>query len=387
MRIAYLDCFSGISGDMLLGAFLAAGTPEQSLRDALDLLDIGGFTLSVSRTGESGLQATKVRVGMQEENQPRHLADIEQLLLAASLPEAVQRTSLAIFRRLAEAEAAVHGCRADEVHFHEVGAVDAIVDIVGAVTCYHTLGITKLFCSPLPMPRGWVQCAHGELPLPGPAVCHLLQGLPVYGENLAQELITPTGAAIIRELAVEFGPLPPMHLHHCGYGAGEMKRADGRPNLLRLFIGEERRPAEAQRVTVVETSLDDWSPETWPHVLEQLLAGGALDVILTPVHMKKGRPGYTLKIICDPAHTGRLQKIVFSETSAIGVRMHNEDRMTLPREIITVETPWGPVQAKKIETGAGWTITPEYEECRRLALKHDITIRSVYRAVSRTAGE
>lgn len=384
MRIAYLDCFSGISGDMLLGAFLDAGAPEKNIHDALNHIDINGFDLNVSRTSDMGLQATRVRVSLQGETQPRHFADIEQLLASASLPPPVHKTSIAIFRRLAEAEAAVHGCGMHEVHFHEVGAVDAIVDIVGSVTCYHTLGITKLFCSPLPMPRGWVNCAHGTLPLPGPAVCRLLQGMPVYGENIEQELITPTGAAIISELVDDFGPLPAMRLQQCGYGAGEMQRTDGRPNLLRLLIGEERRPAEAQRVTVIETALDDWSPETWPHVLEKLLKGGALDVILTPVHMKKGRPGFTLKVISDPAHAAYLQNTVFSETSAIGLRFHSEERMTLPRQIITVETPWGPVPAKKIETGTGWIVTPEYEECRRLALENDIPIRTVYQAVHKT---
>ncbi|MDH3330301.1 MAG: LarC family nickel insertion protein, partial [Desulfobulbaceae bacterium] len=201
------------------------------------------------------------------------------------------------------------------------------------------------------------------------------------GENIDQELVTPTGAAIVRELADDFGPLPAMRLQQSGYGSGTLTRSDGRPNLLRIVIGEEHYPEEAQRVMVIETSLDDWSPETWPHVREMLLRNGALDVILTPVHMKKGRPGFILKVICDPAHSSIVQKVIFNETSAIGLRFHLEERITLPREIITVTTPWGPVKAKKIETDAGSTITPEYEECRRIAIENNIAISSVYQAV------
>lgn len=385
MRIAYLDCFSGISGDMLLGAFIDAGVPEKSIRDALSRVDITGFSLDVCRTNESSLQATRVQVKLLEQGLHRHFTDIKELLSASSLPEPVQKTSIAIFHRLAEAEAAVHGCNVEEVHFHEVGAVDAIVDVVGTVSCFHELGVKKLVCSPLPVSRGWTNCAHGELPLPAPAVCLLLHGVPVYGENIEQELVTPTGAAIVRELADDYGPLPAMRLQKSGYGSGTLIRSDGRPNLLRIVIGEEYHPEEAQRVMVIETSLDDWSPEAWPHVLDMLLHNGALDVILTPVHMKKGRPGYILKVVCDPAHASFLQKVVLNETSAIGLRFHVEERMTLPREIITVTTPWGPMKAKKIETDAGCTITPEYEECRRIAMENSIAISRVYQAVCKLA--
>lgn len=387
MRIAYLDCFSGVSGDMLLGAFIDAGVPEKSIRHALAGLDIAGFTLDVSPKSESGLQATSVQVRLLEKESHRRLADITKLLTASTLPAPVQKTALAIFHRLAEAEAKVHGCSVEEVHFHEVGGVDAIVDIVGSVSCYFELGIKKLVCSPLPISSGWTRCAHGDLPLPAPAVCQLLEGVPIYGENLTQELVTPTGAAIIRELADDFGPVPAMRLQQSGYGTGTLIRSDGRPNLLRLLIGEMHLPDEAQRVMVMETSLDDWSPETWPHVLEKLLLGNALDVILVPVHMKKGRPGFSLKIICDSAHAPALQKILFQETSTIGLRYHLEDRITLPREIVTVTTPWGPMQAKKITTDSGVKIIPEYEECRKAALENSITISSVYQAVAESGDE
>jgi uncharacterized protein (DUF111 family) len=228
-----------------------------------------------------------------------------------------------------------------------------------------------------------VNCAHGELPIPAPAVCRLLQGKPVYGVDLEQELVTPTGAALIHVLASNYGPMPPMRIEKTGYGAGEKKRRDNRPNLLRLIIGEGHQPAEAQQVEVIETALDDWNPETWPHVADRLFHSGALDVILIPVQMKKGRPGFLLKTICEPAHAQILKQVILSETSSIGLRFHTEQRMTLPREPVTVQTRFGPLQAKKITTAEGVVITPEYEECRRVALEKDIPIKEVYSEVSR----
>ncbi len=382
MRLAYLDCFSGISGDMLLGALIASGAEKDAVISGLDLLDLPGFKVSFDPVKIHSLQAVRARVKTSGTQPHRNIGEIRRILTGSRLPGPVRDRALAVFLRLAEAEARVHGCPVDEVHFHEVGAVDAIIDIVGALLGLHVLKIEKIVCSPLPMPRGWTACEHGKLPIPAPAVCELLRGIPVFGENLDQELVTPTGAALAVELADRFGPLPAIRMKKTGYGAGSMQRNDGRPNLLRLIIGDEFSPDETQRVVVIETSLDDWSPETWPLVAEKLFAGGALDVILFPVHMKKGRPGFTLKVICDPAHQSCLQAVILSETSAIGLRFHTEQRLTLPREIITVATPWGPVRAKKIETPAGMVITPEYEECRRVAQEHDVSIKSVYHVVS-----
>jgi uncharacterized protein (TIGR00299 family) protein len=382
MRIAYLDCFSGISGDMLLGALIDAGAEKDTIISGLDLLDLSGFTLTFDPVKVHSLQAVRARVEAAGGQPHRNANEIQQILSHSRLPEPVRDKARAVFHRLAEAEARAHGCPVDEVHFHEVGAVDAVIDVVGTLLGMHALEVEKIVCSPLPMPHGWTDCEHGKLPIPAPAVCELLQGIPVFGENLDQELVTPTGAALAVELAGRFGPLPAIRMGKTGYGAGTMQRNDGRPNLLRLIIGDEFSPDEAQQVLVMETSLDDWSPETWPLVAEKLFDSGALDVILFPVHMKKGRPGFTLKVICDPAHSSGLQGVILSETSAIGLRFHTEQRVTLPREIITVPTPWGPVKAKKIETPAGIVITPEYEECRRLAQKHDVSIKSVYHIVS-----
>lgn len=381
--VAYLDCFSGISGDMLLGALLDAGLPQDALTASLARLGLSGFRLEAGPTADSFLHAIEVRVLMDQDQPLRHLADIELILAASGLDRPVRETAGMIFRRLAEAEAAIHGCGVNDVHFHEVGGIDAIVDVVGAVSGFHLLGIDTVWCSPLPMPRGWTRCAHGELPLPAPAVCELLRGVPVYGESVDQELVTPTGAAIVRVLAGGFGPMPPMHIAAVGYGAGSRRRADGRPNLLRLFTGESFAPEEAQRVEVIETALDDWSPETWPHVAAKLLEGGALDVELVPVQMKKGRPGFLLRIICDPASAETLKNIVFRETTAIGLRYHTEQRRTLPREPVIVQTKWGPVRAKKILTPDGPVIRPEYEECRRVALNNRVPVAGVYEEVAR----
>ncbi len=383
MHIAYLDCFSGVSGDMLLGALVDTGVPEAYLREVLSGLPLHGATLTINQQTVQGFAATRVQVACPPSHDHRHLVEIKQILEQANLTPSIQDKALAVFTRLAAAEAAVHGTTVDQIHFHEVGAADAIIDIVGTVAGLAYLGIEHLTCSPLPMPGGWVACAHGEIPLPGPAVCHLLAGVPVYGEKLTQELVTPTGAALIRELADGFGPLPPMLLARTGYGAGAMQRSDGRPNLLRLLLGQGAQVEEAQEVEVIETHLDDWNPEFWPYVSQQLMTAGALDVCLIPMQMKKGRPGFLLRVIADAAHRQNMTTLLFNETSAIGLRLRKEQRLTLPREIITVATPWGKVPAKKIITPSGVVITPEYEACRAVAEAHQVPLQAVYAAINR----
>lgn len=386
MNIAYLDCFSGVSGNMLLGALLDSGFPEGELQKVIDTLNIPHCNIETSKVTENTLTATRVQVKVQGEQPHRHLSDIEQIVTSSGFENKAQQRVLEVFHSLADAEASVHGCSVEEVHFHEVGAADALIDIVGVVHGFQYLNITQVTCSPLPVSRGWVSCAHGELPVPAPATCRLLQGKPVYGVELEQELVTPTGAALLHVLAKDFGPMPPMQFDTIGYGAGTVNRNDGRPNLLRLIIGKTLAPEEAQQVVVIETALDDWNPETWPHVSEQLFQNGALDVILIPVQMKKGRPGFLLKIICEQAHDQVLKQIILSETSSIGLRFHTEQRMTLPREIITVQTKYGPVKAKKITTPDGTVITPEFEECRRLALEKNIPVKDIYSEVNRCTG-
>ncbi|NLX18312.1 MAG: nickel pincer cofactor biosynthesis protein LarC [Desulfobulbus sp.] len=387
MRTAYLDCFSGVSGDMLLGALLDAGVPESYLRELFSGLLPAGYKLTVTRKTVQGLVATRVQISDTEhhEHPHRHLQDIHDVLNQADIPASVRDRSFAVFARLAGAEAAVHGTTVESVHFHEVGAVDAILDVVGTVAGLSYLNIDRLCCSPLPMTHGWVHCSHGDIPLPSPAVCRLLEGVPVYGLNIDQELVTPTGAALVRELTSDFGPMPAMRLLQTGYGAGTLHRRDGRPNLLRLLIGESREMTEAQEVDVIETHIDDWNPELWPHVSERLLAAGALDVCLIPMHMKKGRPGFLLRVITESTARPALTTILFSETSTIGLRWRSEQRLTLPRLPLVVTTPWGDVTAKQITTPTGTMITPEYESCRALAEKEGIPLQTVYAAVQREA--
>ena len=380
MKTAYLDCFSGISGNMLLGALLQAGLEEDALRRTLAVLPVSGVRLEIKKVSARGLAALQVRVHVDQDQPHRHLRDIKELLQASTLADPVKQRSLAVFTRLAEAEAVVHGTTPDAVHFHEVGAVDALVDVVGVVAGFHQLQIDTIFCSPLPMSGGWTSCAHGEIPLPAPAVCGLLKDVPVYGVELQQELVTPTGAALACELADDFGPMPAMTMGATGYGAGTSKRTDGRPNLLRLCIGLRHEVTEAGEVEVLETHIDDWNPETWPHVSRQLMIAGALDVSLTPIQMKKGRPGFRLKVLCEPALSLELKQVIFSETTAIGLRFHRQQRMTLPRRKIYLKTPWGEVEAKEIQTPAGPLITPEYESCSALAISKKIPLRSIYDA-------
>ncbi len=381
--IAHIDCFSGISGDMFLGALLDAGLPEAELRSQLALLGLDGYTLTVGKKTCGAIAATTLSVESSESHPHRTLTDIRQIITTSSLAEPVKKTALSIFSVLAEAEAKVHGKPVETVHFHEVGGIDAIVDIVGAAIGLDALHITRLHCAPLPMPSGWVRCAHGLLPLPAPAVCELLQGAPTYGVELSQELVTPTGAAIVKALAADFGPMPAMTMTGVGYGAGSQELSNGQPNLLRLILGTARIAVEAQEVEVIETHLDDWSPETFPYLSERLFALGALDVALIPIQMKKGRPGFLLRVICDRTASLAAKECILSETTAIGLRFRTEQRWTLPRETGTVPTRWGAVRVKKVTTPAGEVLTPEYEDCKRVAIAHNVPIKAVYAEVAR----
>ncbi len=374
---------------MFLGALLNAGLSLESLQNTLSCLNLPGWALRSTPVSVSGLQADSVQVHIDapknknDNGTHRHLSDIRTILEQSELNPIIRKRSLAVFTRLAEAEAHVHGTTPEKIHFHEVGALDAIIDIVGVVTGLYLLGIEKIICSPLPLPDGgWVHCQHGDIPLPAPAVCELLKGLPVYGVKLQQELVTPTGAALVAELSNSFDSMPPMTLEQTGYGAGTMQRQDGRPNLLRVMIGRKQVAEEAQQVEVIETHLDDWNPELWPHIAAKLMREGALDISLVPIQMKKGRPGFLLRLLADPAQAVHLKNIILSETTAIGLRFHTVQRMTLPRTIIELTTPWGTVRAKKVCTPKGARITPEYEDCAKLAEQHNIPLQTMYAAVA-----
>lgn len=387
MKIAYTDCFSGISGDMFLSALLDAGLDENLLRRELQKLALGPFDLAISTTRSSGIKATKVEIHADANQQFRNLAAILDILHASTLAPLIIDRAEAVFRNLAEAEAKVHGLPVDAIHFHEIGAIDTIIDIVGVVVGLHHLEINQLISSPLPWNHGFIDCAHGRMPLPAPAVCELLTNVPVYASALTQELVTPTGAALLTSLCHDFGPLPAMTINNIGHGAGSQELANHQPNLLRLIIGQETAAnKEAQSVEIIETHLDDWNSEGFPYLCDLLLAQGALDVSLTPMLMKKGRPGQQLRVICHPAHGLRLKQTILSETTAIGLRFRTEARLTLKREQVIVKTPWGEVMAKKVETPSGPRIYPEYEACRKLAESARIPLPQIYNAVMGTPG-
>jgi uncharacterized protein (TIGR00299 family) protein len=391
MRIAFLDTFSGISGDMTVGALLDAGLPLDAVANAIARLNLPGVTLSSERVERSGIAATKfhVRVDGEHPDDPaahhhhahthRPYREIRDLLRASALDPPVRERALAIFAVLAAAEGRVHGVGTDQVTFHEVGALDAIVDVVGAAVGFTHFGIEAVFHAPLPLGSGFVDTAHGRLPVPGPAVTELVRGRRVRPGDGAHELVTPTGAAIVAALA-RTETVPELEVETVGYGAGDRVLAD-RPNLLRIAIGTAATAPGHEDVVVLEATIDDASPQLYEHAIERLLTAGAKDVFLVPVVMKKSRPGVMVRVLAAPADRDRLAAIVFSETSTIGLRWTTWHRLVLPREEATVETPWGPVRVKIARGPDGSrNVAPEYEDCRRLAVERGVALKHVLQA-------
>jgi len=392
VKTAYFDCFAGAAGDMILGALVDAGLAPDVLRSELAKLGLTHFALDLQPVQSRGIAGTRVLVRVDQDHHrqhPRRLADIERIITGGALEAEIQRRSLAVFRRLAEAEAGVHGTSLDEVHFHEVGAVDTIIDVVGAVIGLKALGIKRVCCSPLPLGSGTVRCAHGLLPVPAPATVRLLQGVPVYSQGIAGELVTPTGAAILTECAAQFGPLPPMVLETVGYGAGSRELEI--PNLLRVLIGEcEAAAADTQieQVAVIETEIDDMNPQIFGHLMDELLARGVLDVFFTPAQMKKNRPGTLLTVLCRPHQIGEISDFILRETSTIGLRWRLDQRLTAARRIERVPTRFGPLAVKVARAGGRIiNIQPEYGDCRRAALAARVPLKEVLAAVGEKAGK
>lgn len=385
MKTLYFDCFAGISGDMTVGALLDLGVPLELLQEELAKLPLppGSYTLSLDRTSRRGMAAAKFSVAAADHHTHRHYGDIARMLAAAPLAEPVRAIAQKIFLRLAEAEAKVHGVPVEQVHFHEVGAVDSIIDIVGAAVCLHHLGAERISCSPLPLGSGFIETAHGRLPVPAPATAELLRGVPVTSGGPG-ERVTPTGAAIVATLADEFGPLPPLTLSGIGAGAGDRDFGDV-PNVLRVFCGEAA-PAEGDRVSVIESHIDDSTPEILGNLLELLLEAGALDAGFTPLQMKKNRPAVRLTVVAEPDETDRLCRLILRESSAIGVRWYPASRTKLDREESVRQTSLGPVRVKELSAaGELLRITPEYDDCRRVAREQGLPLAEVYRIVEREA--
>lgn len=372
MRLAYLDAFSGISGDMLVGALADAGADTGELCAALESLGTGG-RFRFERTLRGGVAATKFHVQVESPGPRRHLTDVLRLIGNSRLPERVKQNSLKVFELLGAVEAAIHQVPVERVHFHEVGAVDSIADVVGACVGFELLGIEEIHCSPVNLGGGTIETSHGTLPVPAPATAALLKDKPVYSEGPAVELTTPTGAAVVVALAAAFGPMPAMTLRAIGYGAGT-RELPGRPNVLRLLVGEDNRAPEATLVTVLEANVDDSTPEVLAYALERLLEAGALDATLEPLWMKKGRPGLLLRVLARPEDQERLAEIVFAETSTLGLRLYRAERRVRARRTVEVEIPAGKVRIKVSEDGR---FAPEYEDCRRLALASGKPLREI----------
>jgi len=380
-KIAYFDCPSGISGDMTLGALVDAGLDLDQLRVELQKLNVEGWRIGAERVVRHGLTGTRLHVHAPEQHVHRHLSDIADLIGRSALDADVQHRALAVFGRLADAEAAVHGTTRDEIHFHEVGALDAIVDIVGVVVGLKLLGIEQVYASSLPLGSGWTRSAHGEIPIPAPATLRLLQAVnaPTTPDTTPFELVTPTGAALLAELAT-WGR-PAFQLHAVGYGWGG--RELDRPNAVRVWLGETGATSQSQdQVVLLQTNIDDQPATQLAYVAEQLLHGGALDVWWTPITMKKGRSALMLSVLVPPTGEDSAVATIFRETTSLGVRRQSLERWTCERRFRTVATPWGAVQAKEQWwNGELLGTAPEYEDCARLAREHGVPLRAVFAAV------
>ena len=393
MKTVYFDCFAGISGNMLLGAFLDAGVPEESLRNELAKLNVTGYELKIQRVIKQGIAAVHADVELvhhhhrhaqdhhhEQHHHHRYLPDIYAIIDQSDLAQAVKDNSKKIFLRLAEAEAKVHGTTVDKIHFHEVGAIDSIVDIVGAAFCLHYLGIEKVCASRLQTGSGFVQCSHGQMPVPAPATAELLRNIPYYNGNTEKELVTPTGAAFLAAFGSEFGAIPAGFLSHTiGYGAGGWELDF--PNVLRMHVGELGQAEEA-RMQVIEANIDDLNPQIYEYVMEKLLALGARDVWMTPIIMKKSRPATMLSVLAVASLLESVAACLFAETSTIGIRHYPVQRQIADRVSKNITTPWGEASVKVSSyQGKICNIAPEFEDCRKLAEEHHIPLKQVQQEV------
>jgi pyridinium-3,5-bisthiocarboxylic acid mononucleotide nickel chelatase len=391
MQIAYFDCFAGASGDMILGALIDAGLNSDDLIRELAKLNLSHYKLLPQKVLQHGIAGTRVHIEVDQDHHdrhPRHLQDIQKIIAESNLAEHIKAQSLVIFTRLAQAEATVHMADIQGIHFHEVGAVDAILDVVGAVSGLTLLGVQKVYCSALHVGSGTVQCQHGILPVPAPATAELIKGKPMYSTGVAGELLTPTGAAILTTLA-GFEKLPPLTLERTGYGAGNLNLPI--PNLLRVFIGNSSNAAhehdehtegyETEVVGAIETGIDDMNPQIYDHLIDRMLDRGALDIILKPVQMKKNRPAILLTVICPVHKVNEFADSIMRETTTIGLRWRLENRIKAHRRIIDVQTLYGVIRCKVAAMGEEIiNISPEYEDCRQAALKEKMPLKQVMEA-------
>lgn len=387
MTTLYFDCFAGASGDMILGALVGAGVDPQALKAQLALLDVEGFSVEFEKVDRAGLSCTYAHVNVKPEHVHRHLSDVLKIIYDSRLNDRVKERAARIFSRLAEAEAAVHNQPIESIHFHEVGALDAIVDVVGAAICFDLLQIDRFVCSPLHVGSGTVEMAHGRFPVPPPAVTELLKAAPIYATDIKGELVTPTGAAIITSVCDEYGPLPPMQLDRSGYGAGT-RSYEKFPNALRVLVGQEpsgaleNRDTKLETLWMLETNIDDLSPQVFGHVMDRALELGALDCFFTPIQMKKNRPGVLLSVLCEAPVKETITQMLFAETTTLGIRSYAVERRSLERYVIEVETQYGAIGVKVARmNGHVVNEMPEFDQVQSAAVRAGVPFRTVERAV------
>jgi uncharacterized protein (TIGR00299 family) protein len=383
MRIGYFDCFSGASGDMILGAMIDAGLSPKRLREELKNLYLKNVSVRVKRVLKGGISATQVVVaGKDEKKHSRSLREIFQIIDRSCLEDGIKKRSKEVFERIASVEAKIHRSPMEEIHFHEIGGLDSVIDIVGAVWGFGQLGIDRLYVSRVNVGGGFVKCEHGILPVPAPATLSLMKGKPVYSSGVERELLTPTGAALLTSLGSEFGGMPGMRVEKIGYGAG---RADlPHPNLLRLIIGRQETISEKEKVMVVETNIDDMNPQFYDYVMERLLGMEVQEVFLTPILMKKNRPATLLTVICSAEKLSAVTDFLIRETTTIGLRWREEERSCADREMLILQTRYGKIRFKRAQwKGEGVNLSPEYEDCKRLALKNRVSLKEIFEEAKR----
>ncbi len=384
MKIAYFDCFSGISGDMFTGVLLGAGLKFNRLKEELGKLKLPGYTVSRRKVLRRGISGTKFNVNVKDDKTSRDLSDIIKIIKKSGLGEDIKQQAAEIFSELARAEGKVHGLPPEKVHFHEIGGIDCMIDIIGGLSGLKLMGIEKVFCSAINTGSGFVNSSHGKLPVPSPAAAELLKGVPVYSSGIEAELTTPTGAALIKHVSSGFGNMPVMRIQNTGYGAGAKELAS--PNLLRVLIGESEEARDDESVILIETNIDNMNPEFYEHVFKLLLSEKALDVFMTPVFMKKQRPGTKLSVLCEEKFLERVSGVIFRETSSIGLRYNRVFRKTLRRQVKKVSTEYGQVRVKLSFSGeAVLNASPEYDDCEAAALKHKVPLKQVYDSAKKGA--
>ena len=378
MKTAYLDCFSGISGDMFLGALLDAGFAFEDLEAHLQSLPLDGYRLKIKREMRNHISGTKFTVEQDTKKQsPRHLEDIQKIIQKSSLSNQVKAKATGIFEQIAKVEGQIHNTPLEKIHFHEVGAIDSIIDIVGALIGIECLGIRSFHVSPIPLGSGFVETAHGTIPIPAPATIELLKGIPIYDSGVRQEMVTPTGAALVKCLGESFGSMPPMVIRAVGYGVGKRDLPD-RPNMLRILIGDASSEQDVETVVILETNIDNTNPEWMGYLMEQLFHSGALDVVFLPIQMKKNRPGVQVHVIAHPDKRQTLMDIMFRESGTLGIRFQHAQREVLKRAEAKVDSPWGRMKVKQgIGRDGASFYQPEYDVCRDIARKHDRPLREI----------